>query len=123
MKRSSCLPGVAYMLDHIDLPLTKLAQKTGYSTKYLTKTFQQFVGIGPKNFQRIQRFNASLCYFIQLADKVDWAYVAFQNGYHGQAHFTKDFKHFSGLSPQNYLSLEPTCTRYLHSSGNPDLIC
>lgn len=105
---------VTYMLEHIDLPLTALAQKTGYSAKYLTKIFQKFVGIGPKNFQRIQRFNASLCYFNQLTDKVDWAYVAFENNYHDQAHFIKDFKHFSGFSPQNYLSLGASCARYLH---------
>jgi AraC-like DNA-binding protein len=109
-------PLVSYMLDEFHLPLTQLAKRTGYSAKYLTKTFQKFIGVGPKNFQRIQRFKASISYLNQVPGRIDWAEIVFRHGYHDQAHFIKDFKNFSGLSPQNYLSVGASCTRYIHTS-------
>jgi AraC-like DNA-binding protein len=111
---------LTYMLEHIHFPLTELAKKTGYSSKYLTKTFQKHIGVGPKTFQRIQRFHAAVCNLNHLTENVDWAELVFLHGYHDQAHFIKDFKYFSGLSPQNYLALGPTCTRYLHTAHLPE---
>lgn len=110
---------LTYMLDHIQLSLTQLSKRTGYSAKYLTKSFQRYIGVGPKTFQRIQRFHASVCDLNHLAEHVDWAELVFRHGYHDQAHFIKDFKYFSGLNPQSYLSLAPSCTRYLHMSCLP----
>jgi AraC-like DNA-binding protein len=107
---------LSYMLDHVHLSLTQLEKKTGFSAKYLTKTFQKYVGVGPKAFQRIQRFHASISNLNQLTRGVDWADIVYQHGYHDQAHFIKEFRYFSGLSPQKYLSLGPSCTRYLHTS-------
>jgi len=109
-----------YMLDHIHFPLTQLAKKTGYSSKYLSKTFQKHVGVGPKTFQRIQRFHASICDLNHVTERVDWVELVFQHGYHDQAHFIKDFNYFSGLSPQRYLALAPSCTRYLHTTHLPE---
>ena len=112
---------LTYMLDHIQLPLPQLAKKTGYSAKYLTKTFQRYIGVGPKTFQRIQRFSASICDLNHLTERVDWAELVFQHAYHDQAHFIKDFKYFSGHSPQHYLALAPSCPRYLHTTHLPTI--
>ncbi|HEX6224105.1 MAG TPA: helix-turn-helix domain-containing protein, partial [Chryseolinea sp.] len=107
---------LAYMLHDIHLPLTRLAKKAGYSDKYLTKTFQKYIGVGPKVFQRIKRFQGAVRDMNQFTESIDWADLVFQHGYHDQAHFIKEFKDFTGLSPQNYLSMAPSCTRYLHGS-------
>jgi YesN/AraC family two-component response regulator len=112
---------ITYMLDHIQLPLTQLSKKTGYSAKYLTKTFQRYIGVGPKAFQRIQRFYESICDLNHLTEGVDWAELVFRHGYHDQAHFIKDFKSFSGYSPQNYLALAPSCPRYLYTTHLPNV--
>lgn len=111
---------LTYMLDHIHVPSTRLSKITGYSSKYLTQTFQKHIGVGPKTFQRIQRFHQSVCNLNHLTANIDWAEMVFQHGYHDQAHFIKDFKYFSGLTPQNYLALGPTCTRYLHATHPPE---
>lgn len=109
-------PVFSFMLNNIYLPLTQLANRTGYSTKYLTGIFQKFVGVGPKTFQRIQRFHSAVSELNHLPQNIDWSDVVFQQGYHDQAHFIKDFKSFSGLTPQHYLALGPSCSRYLHTS-------
>lgn len=113
---------VEFMLDHIDAPLRKIAEATGYSAKYLTNTFQKHIGIGPKNFQRIIRFNKSMRYLSQLTDKVDWAHIVHERGYHDQAHFIKEFKEFTGFSPLNYLAMGQACIHYFHSNICPDLL-
>lgn len=107
---------VSYMLNHIYSPMTQLAKRTGYSSKYLTKIFQKFVGVGPKTFQRIDRFHSAVSNLNHLPHDIAWSDVVFQQGYHDQAHFIKDFKAFSGLTPQHYLSWAPSCSRYLHTS-------
>ncbi len=111
---------VEYMVDNINVPLTELAKRTGYSAKYLTKTFQKNVGIGPKNLQRIQRFSRAIKYLNQLTDNVDWPHIVCEYGYHDQAHFIKDFKEFTGFSPLNYLALGSSCIHYFHSNMHPD---
>ncbi len=114
-------PMIAHMLKHIGAPLTNLEKQTGYSAKYLTKTFQKVIGVGPKTFQRIQRFHSTVSNLNYLPTHIDWADVVFQHGYHDQAHFIKEFKNFSGLSPQKYLALGQSCARYLHTSDHPKL--
>jgi AraC-like DNA-binding protein len=111
---------VDFMLENTDAPLVELARRTGYSSKYLTKTFQKYVGIGPKSLQRILRFSQALKYLNQLTGNVDWTHIVCEYGYHDQAHFIKDFKEFTGFSPLNYLALGGTCVRYFHSSVHPD---
>jgi AraC-like DNA-binding protein len=105
---------ISYMLEHLDLPLRNLAKQMGYSSKYLTRAFQRYIGIGPKDLQRIQRFNACLLQLNQATEIVDWPLLVFKNGFHDQAHFIKDFKHFTGFSPQNYLATGASCARYMH---------
>lgn len=111
-----------YMLDNINVPLVQLAKSTGYSSKYLTKTFQKYVGVGPKSLQRIQRFSRAMKYLNQLTGNVDWAHIVCEYGYHDQAHFIKDFKEFTGFSPLNYLALGGSCIHYFHSNVNPDAL-
>lgn len=113
-------PMLSYMLERIYSPLTELAKQTGYSAKYLTKTFQRFIGVGPKTFQRIQRFHSAVSGLNRVTGSIDWAEVVFQQGYHDQAHFIKDFRYFSGLSPQNYVELGQSCARYLHTPHPPE---
>lgn len=113
---------LAYMLTHIHLPLTQLAKNAGYSDKYLAKTFQKYIGVGPKVFQRIQRFQAAVRNMTQITESVDWTGLVFEHGYHDQAHFIKEFRYFTGFSPQNYLSMAPSCPRYLHTSDLQQLL-
>lgn len=65
------------------------------------RRFKDHVGISPKLFSRICRFQASLSqlranHYSKLSD------VAFENDYADQSHFIRTFKEFTGFSPYQY---------------------
>ncbi|NNM24299.1 MAG: helix-turn-helix transcriptional regulator [Flavobacteriaceae bacterium] len=84
------------------LNLKELAERSGYSQKQFIHLFKKYVGLTPKQFHRIVRFNEILA-LMHEQKKVDWAKVATGCGYYDQAHFIKDFQAFSGINPKKYI--------------------
>ena len=82
--------------------LSQVMEKYPASQKHLIAQFKKYVGLTPKYFQRILRFNEIL-QRIQRQEKVSWADVAYSCGYSDQSHFIKEFKHFSGFNPSDFL--------------------
>ncbi|MTI33579.1 helix-turn-helix domain-containing protein [Xanthovirga aplysinae] len=73
--------------------------------KHLIDQFKRYIGLTPKYYQRILRFNEILQQ-IQQKEKIVWSQVAYQCGYTDQSHFIKEFKHFSGFNPQEFIKQE-----------------
>ncbi|MGB5822179.1 MAG: DUF6597 domain-containing transcriptional factor [Saonia sp.] len=71
--------------------------------KHLIAQFKKYVGLTPKYYQRIMRFNEIL-QLIHRSKKIQWSQVAYQCEYSDQSHFIKEFKHFSGLNPQKFIA-------------------
>lgn len=71
--------------------------------KHLIDQFKKFIGLTPKYFQRIMRFNEILLQ-IQKKKHISWAQIAYQCGFSDQSHFIKEFKHFSGFNPQEFIN-------------------
>lgn len=90
---------------------TALSEKTGYSHKQFIHLFKKHVGLTPKAFQRVLRFNRVLNQ-IHRKEEVDWARLYFDCGYYDQAHFIKEFKQFSGLNPEHYLRTQGEYVNY-----------
>lgn len=86
-----------------NINITALARKSGYSQKQFIALFKKYVGITPKQFHRIIRFNEILA-AVENKEKISWTIIASDCGYFDQAHFIKDFQSFSGLNPKQYLS-------------------
>jgi AraC-like DNA-binding protein len=74
----------------------------GVSHKQFIEQFRREVGLTPKLFCRIRRFQEVLGR-IHSQKAVNWADVACSCGYFDQAHFVKDFLAFAGLNPSAYL--------------------
>jgi AraC-like DNA-binding protein len=74
----------------------------GLSQKHFIEIFRREVGLTPKRFCRIRRFQEVLGR-IKSDRRVDWADVVCGCGYFDQAHFINEFTAFSGLSPSVYL--------------------
>lgn len=74
-----------------------LSDQYGISERYIQKLFLDNVGITPKLFSNIHRFNKSL-QLIQSGD-LPLTSIAYDCGYYDQAHFIKEFKKFTGLTP------------------------
>lgn len=73
----------------------------GMSPKRFTERFKAQVGLTPKQYCRLLRFQRA----VQAAHAdatVDWTAVALACGYFDQAHFIHDFREFSGLTPGGY---------------------
>jgi AraC-like DNA-binding protein len=76
-----------------------MARAAGVSRQYLTRQFRERIGVGPKLYSRLARFQSGLAYAGCRA-KVDWARVAADMGYADQSHMIAEFRKFSGLTPQ-----------------------
>lgn len=89
-----------------------LAAKAGISQKHLISLFDKYVGLTPKLLARIYRFQKVLLQ-IEETKKIEWLQVACDCGYYDQAHFVKDFYHFSGINPSQYLTQKGVYLNYI----------
>lgn len=87
--------------DPSELKINAIAARHGITSRYLNKLIQQHTGLTPISFHKIRRFQFSL----RLIGKKDQPLtaIAYDCGYFDQAHFIKDFKYFTGLTPSAYL--------------------
>lgn len=83
------------------ISIEELAEETGYSTRYLRKKFEEFVGISPKLFSQIVRFQNSVSMLLEdnTSDVLD---VVAEYGYYDQSHFISQFRKFSNLTPTRF---------------------
>jgi AraC-like DNA-binding protein len=76
-----------------------VAHAAGVSRQHLTRAFRDRIGISPKLYCRIARFQSGLRY-AGSQTRVDWAGAAADMGYADQSHMIADFQQFSSLTPQ-----------------------
>ncbi len=101
-------PGVAYALREIGLTrrIEELSGQIGLSPRRFTDVFRDEVGLTPKLFSRIRRFQGALRRLSE-GKRVEWADFALSCGYYDQPHFIRDFQAFSGLNPSSYVARGP----------------
>ena len=92
--------------------LRDLAGQVGYSQKHFIGLFKRQVGVTPKQYLRILRFQLAV-QGLEAASSLDWSRFALQNGFYDQAHFINDFRGFSGFSPVEYLHLKTGMLNYV----------
>jgi AraC-like DNA-binding protein len=78
-----------------------IERDAGYSPKHFIALFRAAVGLTPKHYYRIQRFNAALRHIASGAG-AGLADVAAFLGYSDQAHLTREFREFAGVAPTQY---------------------
>ena len=83
--------------------VSKTAKSVGLSQRRFIEVFKAEVGLTPKLFSRIQRFQRARR-LIQGDPSPNWTSIAFDSGYCDQSHFIREFVEFSGLNPTDYLS-------------------
>ena len=79
-----------------------LARQLGLSQRHFINVFAKQVGITPKQFARVQRFQRAAD-LTRSTSTPNWADIAAACGYFDQSHLIHDFKVFSGLSPTEFL--------------------
>jgi AraC-like DNA-binding protein len=84
----------------------QLAYEVNMSARNLERQFTRQVGISPKAFSCIARFNKA--FNLKLKNhKLDWTTIAAECGYFDQMHLIKDFKKFAGNNPTTFLKQTP----------------
>jgi AraC-like DNA-binding protein len=104
--RTRSSPVIDFALNHLhDSPgtttIAQLTRSIGLSPRRFSQLFREHVGVSPKLFCRIQRFQQAVQLMHRSAD-IHWAELALTCGYYDQSHFTNDFTAFSGFSPTTY---------------------
>ena len=85
------------------LAIRDLAQTIGITQKHLISQFERVVGLRPKTFARVCKFQ-KVVNMIETQREIEWSAIAYDCGYYDQAHFIKEFQNFSGLSPTAYVA-------------------
>ena len=85
--------------------LNEIVNSYDGTQKHLISQFKKFVGLTPKQYQRVLRFNDV---FTQMQNDqfLSWSDLAHHCGYSDQSHFIREFKHFSGFNPESFLKQE-----------------
>ena len=78
-----------------------LTREVGYSARRFTEVFSREVGLTPKVYARVCRFQQAVQQLHRGAE-VPWAELAMACGYYDQSHFANEFHAFSGVSPTGY---------------------
>jgi len=88
--------------DNSHAVVRKLARNAGLSARRFIDVFNCEVGLKPKLFNRVQRFQRVLARVYRIPAP-NWGQLALEHGYFDQSHLIRDFLAFSGSSPADYL--------------------
>lgn len=77
-----------------------MALAAGVSRQHLSREFCKRIGIGPKLYSRLARFQAVLAH-ARDRGTIDWARLALDMGFADQSHMIAECREFSGLTPQS----------------------
>jgi AraC-like DNA-binding protein len=96
--------------------VSAVAERIGVTPRHFGRRFRDRVGLAPKRFTRIRRFQRLIA-SLRAERSADWASLAVQFGYHDQAHLIHDFRALSGLSPTEYRPRSTFARNHVALSG------
>lgn len=94
---------VPYLLGHHP-SLHALSSETGYSERWLQKKYRELFGLSFKQLQGNKRFLLALDAVKRSVGRPEprLTALALDHGYFDQAHFIKEFRRFTGMTPSQY---------------------
>lgn len=99
-------PAVGFALERFRrvpsaISVAEVARAAGWSERRLSQIFREQVGLAPKIWCRIQRFQHAVRQLHSGAE-VRWSDLALDCGYYDQSHFANEFRSFSGIDITSY---------------------
>jgi AraC-like DNA-binding protein len=95
--------------------VANVSRQTAWSRRWFTHMFAEQVGMTPKRYCRLMRFQR-LVREIASCQRVDWTEVALTCGFSDQAHLIHEFRAFSGLTPERYVAAERPFPNHVRTS-------
>jgi AraC-like DNA-binding protein len=104
--RGTMHPVVPFALERLrrGTSIGRVVHASGYSHRTVLTLFRRSVGLTPKEYERILRFQHVLRRVSSATTLVE---VAMTAGYSDQAHFSREFKAFAGVTPSEYRHSAP----------------
>ena len=99
--RTASHPAVCFALDRFRsvpsvLSVAEVASHTGWSQRRFSQVFREQVGLSPKVWCRVQRFQRAVRQ-LHAGVNIPWPELALDCGYYDQSHFANEFRAFSGI--------------------------
>lgn len=83
------------------LSVSELSEQYDINRRQLVRKFSSAIGLSPKQLSKTYRLQSALQSLL-TDESSSLTEVAYQNDYFDQAHFIKDFKEFTGLTPKEF---------------------
>ena len=116
--RAGADPAILWAARRLARPLARVAdvaESVGYSGRWFAARFEREIGLTPKLFHRVRRFQTTLRLARRYASP-DLADLAAAAGYHDQAHLSHEFVRLGGMSPSALLAAR---TEHLNHIADP----
>ncbi len=94
----------------------EVVRASGYSHRRFLSLFRGTVGLSPKVYCRVQRFQQALV-MLRKTPALSWVDLALAMGYSDQSHFSREFREFTGVTPEQYRLTAPAAPNHLPVSG------
>jgi AraC-like DNA-binding protein len=102
LARHRAVPIALAAFEQPEARVRDVAAQVGLSQRRLIQVFAAEVGLTPKLYGRVRRFQRALA-LVRGVPAPEWARLAVECGYFDQAHLIRDFRALAGLSPVEYL--------------------
>jgi AraC-like DNA-binding protein len=89
-----------------------VAREACVTRRHLERQFLQVVGVSPKRFARITRFQHALELLQRGSGRAPGTRTAAECGYADQSHFIRDFRTLAGCSPSEHLLRDAALTGF-----------
>ncbi|MGH9159430.1 MAG: helix-turn-helix domain-containing protein [Vicinamibacteraceae bacterium] len=83
-----------------------VVRQSGYSHRRFIELFAHAVGLTPKAYSRVRRFQRALRR-ARGPGPASWVELAAAEGYSDQSHFNREFRECVGLTPTQYRTVSP----------------
>ncbi|MGA3107777.1 MAG: helix-turn-helix domain-containing protein [Terriglobales bacterium] len=100
-RRSELVDQALHLFREKSFRVAECARSVGVSERRLSQVFREQVGMSPKTWCRIHRFQTAVR-ALHNGEDVPWTELALRCGYYDQSHFANDFRAFSGINPTTY---------------------
>ena len=80
--------------------ITDISARNRISSRYLNMLITEYTGLQPKLVTKINRFQHSLA--LVNSSTQNFTSIAFEAGYFDQSHFIREFKSFTGITPNTF---------------------
>jgi AraC-like DNA-binding protein len=115
-------PAVAQALERFTTTadVRQAVKESGYSHRRFIALFQRGLGLTPKLYCRVLRFQEALEQ-VAAHTAASLVEVALDVGYSDQAHFNREFREFAGVSPGEYRELAPAFPHHVPIHTGPPI--